>query len=72
MSTRYPERVPKVGLACTKECEELSVRASGEVICEECTLPNRKHPYCRGSVTCISGEPEFFIHVHCSGLHMKL
>jgi hypothetical protein len=64
-------RVPKQGLVCELECSRQLVRASGDAICSMCNKPYRKHPYCRGCISTISGEPEYFIHVACDGLHLK-
>lgn len=65
-------RVPRAGLACVDGCQELCVRASGDVVCEACQKPYRLHPYCRGQVTMMTGVPEYFLHVHCDGTHLKL
>lgn len=67
-----PSRVPRLGLACTNPCEADMVRASGDVICDSCQEPYRKHPYCRGHVTMMTGEPEYYLHVACDGRHLKL
>ncbi len=67
-----PIRVPRIGLTCKGGCDELCVRASGDVICEECGKPYRLHPYCRGQVTMMTGVPEYFLHVGCDGRHLKL
>ena len=67
-----PIRVPRLGLTCKEGCEALCIRVSGEAICEVCHQPYRKHPYCRGQVTMMTGVPEYFLHVHCDGSHLKL
>lgn len=67
-----PTRVPRLGLTCTNPCEAQMVRVPGDMICDSCTQPYRKHPYCRGHITMMTGEPEYYIHVSCSGRHLKL
>jgi hypothetical protein len=67
-----PVRTPRLGLTCEVGCTKESIRASGDVICADCQQPYWKHPYCRGCVTTMTGEPEYFIHVSCDGTHLKL
>jgi len=65
-------RVPRSGLACELDCEIEMVRAGGNVICETCGKEYWRHPYCRGYVTMLTGEPMYYIHVACDGRHLKL
>lgn len=61
-------------LACKGGCETDCVRASGEVICDRCGNPYRKHRYCVQSELPRNGSryPSYFLHVLCDGTHVKL
>ncbi|MCC6597024.1 MAG: hypothetical protein IT477_10990 [Rhodanobacteraceae bacterium] len=45
-------------------------RVCGEVLCEDCGLPYRKHPYDPDHLSGIDGQP--FLHRACDGRLLKL
>jgi len=58
---------------CDKYIEELvmsSIRAGGEVLCEECGKPLRSHPYFRGAFAFGNEGP--YLHRRCDGVLVKL
>lgn len=69
------ESRPRIKIVCLDGCEEDFIRA-GDLDCEKCKEPYRKHPYCRQSQLPESMRAgrwaEFYIHVLCDGRHVKL
>lgn len=61
-------------LACKSGCDAVCIRAPGDVLCECCGKPYRKHRYCAQSELPRNGShfPSYFLHVLCSGTHVKL
>lgn len=65
------------GVSCKDgPCNAEMVRADGNVPCPICLLPYWKHPCCANSKLpesmSSSTIPEYFLHVLCTGLHVKL
>lgn len=63
------------GVVCLDGCDMDFIR-TGDLDCEACGKPYRKHPYCKQSELpesmTSSIRPEYYIHVLCDGRHVKL
>lgn len=46
------------------------IRASGDVICEQCGKEYWRHPMDEEQLSGIDGKP--FLHIHCDGTRLKL
>ena len=67
-----PRLTPRLGLTCNEDCEAELFRVDGRMLCGTCKKPYYDHPYCKGQVSTIGGDPYYFIHVACDGRHLKL